>query len=306
MQYTPKIALLALALFGTSAIAAPFAGEAEYDIEAREVDDDLAAREFYESYLEARADPSLDARDVESLDLEAREYLEYLEERAVATATPPQTPTPQTPMSATSASVETHHTTKKHEHIFLTKHQKAERRAKKAAALKFKDPEVYQNALLDKTAKYHRFAVLKYLSKFKHLKKAYENKDSRFHKAALRVVHRKRAKKYLATEENFEKALKNKKSKYHKDAVKLYLSHGNHFENALVHKKSRFHKAAVREYLLDPATRKKVLADKKHAFYKAAKKLEKKINKRKHHKKSASSSVSATSVTATATPTPKA
>jgi hypothetical protein len=87
MQYTSKIALLAVALFGTSALAVPLAGEAGYDVEAREVDNDLEAREFYEMYLEARADPSLDARDLESMDLEAREYLEYLEERAIVCLT---------------------------------------------------------------------------------------------------------------------------------------------------------------------------------------------------------------------------
>ena len=85
MQYTSKIALLAVALFGTSALAAPYAGETGFDIEAREVDNDLSAREFYELYLEVRADPSLDARDLESLDFEAREYLEYLEAREAAT-----------------------------------------------------------------------------------------------------------------------------------------------------------------------------------------------------------------------------
>ena len=78
MKYTAKVALLAVALFGTSALATPFAGEAEYEVEAREVDNDLAVRELFD-------DASLDARDVESLDLDAREYLEYLEARASAT-----------------------------------------------------------------------------------------------------------------------------------------------------------------------------------------------------------------------------
>ena len=41
---------------------------------------------IYDAYMEARSDPSLDARDLESLDLEAREYLEYLEAREAATA----------------------------------------------------------------------------------------------------------------------------------------------------------------------------------------------------------------------------
>lgn len=84
MQYTSKTALLAVALFGTSVLSLPFAGEAEY-VEAREVDNDLSSREFYETHLEARADPSLDARDLKSLDFEARENLDYLKARDVAT-----------------------------------------------------------------------------------------------------------------------------------------------------------------------------------------------------------------------------
>ena len=61
MQYTSKVALLAVALFGASAVAAPFGGD-EYDIEAREVDNDLAAREYYDL-------------------MDAREYQDYLEAR---------------------------------------------------------------------------------------------------------------------------------------------------------------------------------------------------------------------------------
>ena len=83
MQYTSKFALLAVALFSASALAIPFGIEAEYDLEAREIDNDLSAREFYDMYLEARADPSLDARDLETLDFQARDYLDYLEAREV-------------------------------------------------------------------------------------------------------------------------------------------------------------------------------------------------------------------------------
>ena len=61
MQYTFKIPLLAVALIGASALAAL------YDIKARGVDIDLAACELYDVYLEARSNPSLDARDLESL-----------------------------------------------------------------------------------------------------------------------------------------------------------------------------------------------------------------------------------------------
>ena len=84
MQYTFKIALLAVALFGASALAAPYVGDSEYDIKARKVDNDLAACEFYDVYLEARSNPSLDARDLEAMDFEAREYLDYLEASEVA------------------------------------------------------------------------------------------------------------------------------------------------------------------------------------------------------------------------------
>ena len=67
MQYKFKIALLAVALFGASALASSYVGDSEYDIKARGVDNDLAACEFYDVYLEARSNPSLDARDLESL-----------------------------------------------------------------------------------------------------------------------------------------------------------------------------------------------------------------------------------------------
>jgi hypothetical protein len=85
MQYTSKFALLAVALFSASALALPSGPEAEYNLEAREIDNDLSAREFYDIYLEARADPTLDARDLETLDFEARDYLDYLEAREAGT-----------------------------------------------------------------------------------------------------------------------------------------------------------------------------------------------------------------------------
>jgi len=87
MQYTSRIALLAVALFGTSAIALPFATEAEYDVEARETDTHLSAREFYDMYLEARADSVLNARELEAMDFEARDYINYLEARGTTSRT---------------------------------------------------------------------------------------------------------------------------------------------------------------------------------------------------------------------------
>jgi hypothetical protein len=326
MQYTSKIALLAVALFGTSALAAPFAAEAEfYDVEAREVDNDLSARELFELYLEARANPSLDARDLESLDLEAREYLEYLEARAAATTTtatttpePPQTPqTPLSPQSKEPQSKE--HTlssngnpdpsrteSKQPSDLYVTPHQKSVRLAKQAAAKEFEDPKVYQAALADKTDPNHRYAVSRYLTKPDNMKTALANNDSPYHKAAKRILRQNKAKAYLEDKRNLKKALKSKHHKYHKDAVKMYFSHGDHFETALANKKSPFHKAAVKEYLLDTDTRKSVLADPSSPYYKQAKKLEKKISKHQSHVKVSSSSAPANSTSTPNAATTKA
>jgi len=313
MQYTSKIALLAVALFGTSALAAPFAEEAGFEVEAREVDNaDLAAREFYDMYLEAREDPSLDARDIEALDLEARDFFEYLDAREPASATlsstPPQTPStpqspPQTPLSPKTPQVETTHAkdaatsqSGSKPTVYRTPHQLAVRRAKIRATEAFQDPKVYHTALTDKEDKYHRFAVQKYLSKPSHFKKALADANSPYHKAAKRIRHHRKAKIYLSDRRNYKRALKHKHHRYHKDAVKKYFSKGNHFEKALNDKKSRFHKAAVHEYLLDTKTRKSILSDPTDPLFKQAKKLQVKIDKR-HHKKVPSGSPSGGSTT---------
>jgi hypothetical protein len=292
MQYkSAKIALLAIALFGTSALATPFAGDAEYDIEARDVDNELAAREFFEMN-----------------DVEAREP----ESATVATPRTPQTPqtpetpqTPQTPLSGHSTNVESHEhgheaAGAKHEKVFLTKHQKSVHRLKKLAAKKFEDVDFYHKALKDKESKYHRFAVSKHLSKPKNLKKALANKKSPYHKAAKHIIHVRKAKIYLEDDNNFVKALKHKHNKYHKDAVKKYFSHGTNYQQALIHKSSPFHKAAVHEYLLDKKNRKRAIANLEHPFHKQAVKMQKKINK--HHKHTISSDSLTGNSTTTATP----
>ena len=71
-----KIAFLTVAIFCASALAIPLAAEAGFEVEAREIDNDLEARDYGDMYLEAR--------DVEALDLEAREDLEELEAREPA------------------------------------------------------------------------------------------------------------------------------------------------------------------------------------------------------------------------------
>ena len=76
MQYTIKVALLAVTLYGTSAPALPLGKgykkkDNTNDIQRRELDNDLSYRELNEMDLEARINPSL----------EAREYFDYLEAR---------------------------------------------------------------------------------------------------------------------------------------------------------------------------------------------------------------------------------
>ena len=72
MQYTIKVALLAVTLYGTSARALPsgYGGrqnqQTSRNIERRELDNDLSYRELNE------------------MNLEAREYLDYLEARDAA------------------------------------------------------------------------------------------------------------------------------------------------------------------------------------------------------------------------------
>jgi hypothetical protein len=305
MQYTSKLAILAVAFFSTSALAAPYASfDGESELEVREADNDLSAREFFDAYLEAREDPSLDARDLEALDLEAREYLEYLEMRAAATSagdhSTPNSPshpgsTPQTPMSAT-------HSDEQHPHFALLKQDRDS--ASKAAAKKFKNLSFFNKALANKDSRYHRYAVATYLHDPANLKKALADTHSLYHKDAKRVEHRQKAKTYFAKSKNYKKALKFKHNKFHKDAVRKYLSDPDAFENALTHKRAHFHKEAVHKYLLDSRVRKAAIADKNNRFHKAAGKLQKKLDSRKKHGHKDANPTSTHSVpSATATPT---
>jgi len=296
MQYTAKVAILAVALFGTSALAAPIGSNAENNVEAREVDNDLSAREFY---LEARADPSVDARDLDSVDLEAREYLEHLEARdaAIAPASPPQKSIETSLVSYNITTIinkvyETvdieeiipqplQHEDPKH---FHTPHQLAVHAAGEAADLKFQVYEVYQQALKNKNDKLHKFAVVRHLlDDAAAYKKALANKKDQFHKAAMRIDHHSKALKYLDTPENLKKALNDKKDEYHKAAVKKYFSLGDNFKNALNNAYCRFHNAAVLEYLRLKEARQRVLkeGDKKSEYYKIARKMQDKFDERR-------------------------
>ncbi|KAF8801864.1 hypothetical protein BYT27DRAFT_6778627 [Phlegmacium glaucopus] len=82
-------------------------------------------------YLQVRADPALDARTLGAMDLEAREYLEYLEAReAAAAAVQKPLGTTVTPTAIVPSHTEVH--------------------------AEIKSPELYKAALADRTNNLHR------------------------------------------------------------------------------------------------------------------------------------------------------
>jgi len=308
MQYTSKLAMLAVALFSSSVVAFPLPMDA--DLEVREADNELSAREVFDAYLEARDDPTLNARDLKSLELDTRAYLEYLEAREAATATEhstahsathsdtpqttdpstakpathsntPQTPqTPQTPLSADSSSKSSEHG------HYLVRVQNNRAAAKKAASEEFQDPTSYKKALTDKGNQFHKFAVRKYLHDPSNMKEALADKSNMLHKDAVHIRRQQKATVYLSHEANYMKALKSKHNKFHKEAVKQYLSADpERFETALMNKHAHFHKDAMRMYLQDSDVRKEAIADQSSPFHKAAVKMQKKIDHSKVHGK---------------------
>lgn len=288
MQYTSKLAMLAVALFSSSVVAFPLAMDTE--LEVREADNELSAREVFDAYLEARADPSLNARDLNALELDTRAYLEYLEAREAATptehstansATHSDTPqTPQTPMSADSSSKSSEHG------HHLARVQKDHATAKKAASEAFQDPTSYKNALADKGNQYHKFAVRKYLNDSSNMKEALADKTNMYHKDAVHIRRQQKATVYLSHEKNYMRALRSKTDKFHKEAVKQYLSADpERFERALMNKHARFHQNAMHMYLIDSNVRKDAIADEHSPFHRAAVKMQKKIDHKKLHGK---------------------
>lgn len=277
MQYTSKFALLAALVFGASALAVPLVPRSlDYEIEARELETDLSAREFYHMYLEARANPSLDARDVYTMDLEAREYLEYLEAREAANVSlirrcsccflnsfclqAAASETPALPSSKSSKAVDETTSTESHPHESLEHEAHHEHeghhlrtaayREKKAKALARLEasPRLYQAALEDKSDPLHHLAVKKYLlSHPSIMKEALADKSNVYHHAAKRIaIHRKKAKKYLSVKSQYEKALKHKSNEYHNAAVRKYLSEPEHMQEALRNEDSKYHKIALK------------------------------------------------------------
>jgi hypothetical protein len=305
MQYTSKLAMLAVALFSSSVVAFPLPMDTE--LEVREADIELSAREVFDAYLEARADPTLNARDLNTLELDTRAYLEYLEARQAATSTPPNstthsdTPqTPQTPLSADSSSKPSEHG------HYLARVQTDRAAAKKAASEEFQDPTSYKKALADKGDKYHKFAVRKYLNDPSNMKEALADKSSPYHKDAVHIRRQQKATVYLSHEKNYMRALKSKHNKFHKEAVKQYLSADpERFERTLMDKHAKFHKEAMHMYLLDSNVRKEAIADERSPFHDAAVKMQKKIDHRKLHGKH-SNGANNTPHTSTTSPTPSA
>lgn len=288
MQYTSKLAILAVALFSSSVVALPFAVDTQ--LKVREAVNELSAREVFDAYLEARADPSLNARDLEYLEWQAREYLEDLEIRAAATSTEPSTSTPspthsgipQTPMSQAPPSNHSSNSTANDYAHHLAKIQEDRAALKTLASQKLQDASSYKEALADKDNQFHKFAVKKYLSDPSNMKEALATKSSAYHKAAIRITHEQNARVYLVQRKNYIRALKSTHNKYHKDAVKQYLSDPESFQLALSGKHAHFHKEAVRQYLQDDDVRKGAIADEHSAFHKAAVKMQKKIDHKKH------------------------
>jgi len=95
MQLTANFVVLATALAysSSSVLALPVdsayaARDVEYDVEARDVGSsdvlDLSTRDLYDMFLDARGyyDEGLDARELDVIEMEAREYFEDLEARA--------------------------------------------------------------------------------------------------------------------------------------------------------------------------------------------------------------------------------
>jgi len=301
--------MLAVALFSSSVVAFPLSMDAE--LEVREADIEFSAREVFDAYLEARADPTLNPRDLNNLELDTRAYLEYLEARETATstansATHSDTPqTPQTPLAADSSSKSSEHG------HYLARVQTDRAAAKKAAFAELQDPTSYTRALADKGDKYHKFAVRKYLNDPSNIKEALADTTSLFHKDAVRLRRQQKATVYLSHKKNYMRALKSKHNKFHNDAVKQYLSADpEHFERALMHKHAHFHKEAVHMYLLDSNVRKEAIADERSPFHKAAVKMQKKIDHKKGKHSTGASDVTPSHTTspssapsATSTPT---
>jgi len=297
MQYTSKLAMLAIALFSSSVVAFPLPMDS-----GLEVRDELSAREVFDAYLEAREDPTVNARDLE---LDTRAYLDFLEARQATiptnerSANPPthsDTPqTPQTPMSANSSSQSSEHG----HYLARVQHDRAT--AKHAASEEFKDPTAYKKALADEGDQFHKFAVRKYLNNTTNMKEALANKSSVFHKAALHVRRQQKATVYLSNEKNYMRALRSKTDKFHKEAVKQYLSADpERFEHALMQKHAHFHKDAMNMYLHDSAVRKEAIADESSPFHHAAVAMQKKINKKHHGKHSMDATASHNSTTSSA------
>jgi len=295
--------MLAVALFSSSVVAFPFPMDTE--LEVREADVELSAREVFDAYLEARADPTLNPRDLNTLELDTRAYLEYLEARQAATSTAPNsathsdTPqTPQTPLAADSSSKSSEHG------HYLARVQTDRAAAKKAASQEFQDPTSYKNALADKGDKYHKFAVRKYLNDPSTMKEALADKSSLYHKDAVHIRRQQKATVYLSHEKNYKRALRSKTDKFHKEAVKQYLSADpERFERALMDKHAKFHKDAMHMYLLDSNVRKEAIVDERSPFHSAAVKMQRKIDHRKLHGKH-STGASDNTPSHTSTPSP--
>jgi len=280
MQYSTKFALLAAAVFGATAFAAPLAPRnVDYDLEAREVELDagLTAREFYEMYLEARSNPELDARSVDAMDLEAREYLEYLEARDATTQKPLATPSSPAPSATEHAAPAGSHTP---EVPTPEAHKEEASHPKSRVALDQSQPEHGSKP-----------------ESKEHESKPEDGKDSTKPHSHLHLKPTKEQKEKVADPATRQEALHDKSNPLHhaavyehkKEIAKTKLKEDPKLLHAaLEDKDNKLHKLAVKTTLSDPAKLKAALASKSNPLHKAAKRLEKhrKVKKflsDKHH-----------------------
>lgn len=307
MQFTTKFAFLAAAV--TGALAVPLAPRnVEYEIDTREVAD-LSAREFYEMYLQTRADSALDARALGAMDLEAREYLEYLEARDAAAA-PEQKPLGNAPPPAntpdhTGAPAETNPKADavhpaagasekgaagpKPAHELLDPTHKLAKDPSHPDQFLFKPtpkekaalatPEAIAAALADPKSPLHSAATyLHYkeeattsLKESPELfKAALADKTNNLHRLALKMEFTDKAKLTAALEDKTSPLHKEAKVFAHHQEATKYFENPADYAKALSHKKNKYHKEAVRRYLNNREHFEEALHNKKSKYHKRA------------------------------------
>lgn len=280
MQYTTKLALLAVAFGATTALAGPLTARSLDDqLKVPELDADLSSREFHG--LEARAYPQLDARSIGIVDWAHKHVLtkwaKHHQQEGDCEhvlfhlkATKEQEKILRDPIAFEQALADDENPLHKvAEHILEVA----------LAGAQFREfPPLLPLALFDKYHPLHSIAVQLELAKSAKFLEALINKSNPLHRAAKGLQNHLKVEVYLSDKKHYKDALHNKDDKHHEDAVLKYLSNEVHFDYALSHKHSEHHKIALRLYFSNPMNFIRVLSEKGSPFHKAAVHF-------KHHKK---------------------